>query len=145
LKIIEYQESTDSKLRKCERLCSKKLIESLFASGKEFKLSPFKFVYSVQAYCGTRARLLVSVPKRNHKRAVRRNFLKRRMKEAYRLNKHLICNISGGEEYTVNLIMIYVSHRIYEYSEIERKLVEALKSLAERIAEDFNISSGIAD
>ena len=102
-------------------------------------------MYSVVPYCGVRARLLVGVPKRSHKHAVRRNLLKRRIREAYRLNKRLICDIPEGEPYTVNFIVMYVSQRIYGYFEIERRLVEALESLAKRVAEDFDISSGSAD
>ncbi|MDR2562824.1 MAG: ribonuclease P protein component [Prevotellaceae bacterium] len=135
----------DKTFRKKEKLCSKKLIAELFESGKEFRQSPFKLVYSLHPFSDAKVKVLISVPKRNHKRAVKRNFLKRRIREAYRLNKNLIYSACTDDRLTVNLIIIYVSHRISEYQEIERKLVEALESLAKRVEKDLDIPSGYLD
>src|ERR1700761_3183650 len=74
-----------------ERLKSKKVIEELFKKGSSVYLYPFRLIYSTtpvepQQY----PQILVSVPKRNFKKAVDRNRLRRQIKEAWRLNKSLI-------------------------------------------------------
>ena len=66
----------------------------------------------------------VSVPKRNFKRAVKRNLLKRRVREAWRLN----C-VRLGEK-SLDVFVYYVGKQVEEYERIEKSLVEILDDLA---------------
>jgi len=80
------------KFRKEERLRSKRAIDDLFRNGSSFILYPYRVVYRrlPATLSGGRAslvRILFSVPKRRFHKAVDRNLLKRRMREAYRLQK----------------------------------------------------------
>ena len=88
---------------KKERLCSLKEIENLVKKGKSFYCFPFKVISILQPTNiqeNTMSEelsaeenvnsIVVSVPKRNFKRAVKRNLLKRRIRESYRLNKHIL-------------------------------------------------------
>lgn len=68
----------------------------------------------------------VSVPKRNFKRAVRRNLLKRRVREAWRLNRERL----GDKTYDV--FIYYVGKQAEEYGRIEKSLVQVLDDLAAR-------------
>lgn len=68
----------------------------------------------------------VSVPKRNFKRAVWRNLLKRRMREAYRLNRARL----GERSY--DMFIYYVGKQAEDYGRIEKSLVEILDDLAAR-------------
>ena len=72
---------------KSERLCSKIAIEKLVEEGKSFHLSPFKISWLSNTEESVPVQILISVPKRTFKRAVYRNLLKRRIREAYRKNK----------------------------------------------------------
>src|SRR5690554_6622772 len=76
-------------LSKEERLCSKRSIDGLFAKGSSFVLYPFRFVV-LQSPDEQPAKILFSVSKRKFRKAVDRNWIKRRMREAYRLNKNFI-------------------------------------------------------
>lgn len=79
-------------LPKNERLSSRNDIGRLFTHGEAFLVYPIKctFRWRTVDEAGPGNRIMVIVPKRNHRRAVARNLLKRRMREAYRLHKHLL-------------------------------------------------------
>lgn len=110
---------------KAERLTGKKKIEELFQHGSSFFLHPFlvKFLHTKEEN-----RVLISVPKKKFKRAVDRNRLKRMIREAYRLNKHLLSN---EQECFFHVAIIYQDNSILPYSEIEKKLIILLYRLAQ--------------
>jgi len=72
-----------------ERLCGKTAISSLMNKGKWGRFGHFKFCTLSKGEDGAN-RIMVSVPKKNFKRAVKRNLLKRRIREAYRTQKELL-------------------------------------------------------
>ena len=116
-----------NKLEKKERLCSFNEIDSLMKNGLNFFNYPFKVVYqqvSLEQESPS-VKILVSVPKRNFKRAVNRNYIKRRIKESYRLNKSLI----QVENKSINVLFVYVGKQIAEYSFIETKLKDVMVKL----------------
>ena len=71
----------------------------------------------------------VSVSKKNFKRAVMRNLLKRRMREAYRLNKEILYNVFGKDE-QLAVMFIYAGREEKEYELIEKSMKQALLKLA---------------
>ena len=76
---------------KFERLCSKNDIQELFTKGSSFYFAPLRVKY-LRAE-GDSHRVLISVPKRLFKKAVDRNLVKRRIREAYRRNKGSILSL----------------------------------------------------
>jgi len=113
--------------KKSERLAKKKLIQELFSKGSSFYLDPLKVIY-LQEKTGERVnQILISVPKRNHKKAVVRNLLKRRIREAYRNNKHLL-----DSKNNLRIAYIYVAKDILDYSIIENKMIQGLKRINEQ-------------
>ena len=116
-------------LPKNERLHSKKLIKELFDKGSSFFLYPFK-VLILEAPQNLQAthQVLFSVSKKKIKRSTDRNLIKRRMREAYRINKPIILGILG----TKKLIgLIYVSSEIGTYQIIEKKIIKILYKITE--------------
>ncbi|WP_254448745.1 ribonuclease P protein component [Spirosoma rhododendri] len=80
---------------KSERLCSKKILGELFTKGSTavgtFYLFPFRVLYlNKPEAADALPAIVITVPKRQFKRAVDRNLIRRRVREAYRLNKHLL-------------------------------------------------------
>ncbi|MFW6246341.1 MAG: ribonuclease P protein component, partial [Tangfeifania sp.] len=74
--------------QKKEKLCSKKQFDKLFADGSSFLVYPLKVVFIETELSGRYpAQAAFTVSKKLFKSAVKRNLLKRRMREAYRLNK----------------------------------------------------------
>lgn len=121
-------------LRKEERLCSQKLIDSLFNNGKSRSLSafPVRAVYmSTPSVDSARVKMMVSVPKRLFKRAVKRNRIKRQLREAYRKNKQLLDNAMQATDQTLLVAFIWLSDRLYTSSDVE----ERVKTILQRINE----------
>ncbi len=121
-------------LKKDERLCSVKVIDGLFdrknsANGGVFSY-PMRVVFQPQISADTDSgnsakistQVLFSVPKRQFKHAVDRNLIRRRMKEAYRLNKQLLTG-------NFNVAFIYIGKGIEDYKAIEKGLKSALKKI----------------
>ena len=87
-------------LRKSERLDKKKVIEKMFAGGsRSFSVFPLRVVYLPVEELEAPVSILVSVSKRRFKRAVKRNRVKRQIREAYRMNKHgLLAGHADGKK-----------------------------------------------
>jgi len=104
--------SARNTLSKKERLHNRDDIAALLAKGK-FSEVPGGIRYCVLRETGTGLnRMMVSVPKKNFKRAVKRNLLKRRIRESFRQQKHAVTG-SGTD-----ILFIYGSKDILSYGEI---------------------------
>lgn len=112
---------------KSEKLTGKKKIEELFRSGSSFYLDVFQVKYQSISGEEQSHRVLITVPKKNFKRAVDRNLLKRRIREAYRLNKKFLIRENQNEFFYI--AFIYLSKNILTFKEIEDQLIACLKRL----------------
>jgi len=117
-------------LTKQERLSSHKLIKELFEKGSSFYFHPIKTVF-LKAPPELEAKapqILFSVSKRNFKKAVDRNRIKRLMREAYRLNKlKLFSEHNTDAKLPAVIGFIYTSKEKMSFKEIENKLILSLK------------------
>ena len=135
-------------LSRQERLKSRKEISELLLKGKSTFGFPFKavyHVYSAEELSGETTpstsvgispathRIMVSVPKKNFKRAVMRNLLKRRTREAYRLNKQLLSLQTGRR---VSIMFVYVAKTELPYAAMERAVCNILYRIKEAINEE---------
>ena len=126
----KFEKNTRKRLRKEERLSSKKLINLLFTEGSSFKTHHFVIRYIIipEEY-PLYHQLLVSVSKRNFKLAVVRNKLKRQIRESYRLNKHLINDLSN--KYAI--AYIYTGKKTIPYKDLEKELISSLRRLKKEL------------
>ncbi len=94
---------------KDEHLYGEIRIEQLFKNGDKFLTHPIKVVYSIVPREKQVVRVLFSVPKRNVKLAVKRNRIKRLMREAYRLNKHILTKHFADKDYSLHIALCYIT------------------------------------
>ena len=111
---------------KQERLKSRKLIQQLFAEGKSLNAFPLRLIYLPEDHGSPyKIQAGVTVSKRNFKKAVQRNRIKRKVREAYRKNKEIVY---ASEDTKKHIFMfIYQGNTELEYRAIEDKMKELLR------------------
>jgi ribonuclease P protein component len=129
-----------------ERLCSKILIDKLFTGGKSVYSPPFRFVFLPVQYLKGQfpAQVVFSVPKKNFKLAIKRNLLRRRMREAYRLNKsnfYGTLNLSGQK---LAIMIIYIANDISDYTSIEDGIIKGMKKILSKLSENKPVHSNLS-
>ncbi|RVU02621.1 ribonuclease P protein component [Mucilaginibacter limnophilus] len=121
--------------KKEERLCNKKLIEQLYHNGSSFLCYPFKVSWVLadqpQSYP---AQVVFSVSKKKFKRAVDRNLVKRRSREAYRLHKQqLLYDALSSSQINILLSITYIGKEIEGYNMFEKRMIKLLNQLSAEV------------
>lgn len=136
-------------LRKCDRLCHRKSVDMLFDKGHSVYAYPLRMFYlsltgeQVRELCGGhdvpagygRVQMMVTVPKKKFKRAVDRVLLRRRIREAYRLNCHELRGDVAADAQGRYLLLafIYVGGEMREFASVERKMQKLLSGVHEAL------------
>jgi ribonuclease P protein component len=99
-----------------------KTSELIYSQGKSIFSYPFKVIFR-DTQVGDEV-LIISVPKKIFKRAVKRNLIRRRIREAFRLNCRELPNIKGKD-----ILLVYVSSHILDYGKITETLTAAISKV----------------
>lgn len=114
-----------------ERLKSKKMLGALFKGGNSFVAYPLRVVWlpaeAVQAIAPAPVQVAISVPKRNFKTAVERNLLKRRIREAYRLNKQALLEKIQPTDKPVALMIMFIAKEALSFAEIQAGVLKMIR------------------
>ncbi len=113
-----------------EKLKSKKLLDELFTSGKKLNEYPIKLVFKQLDFDeDVLIKTGVSVPKRNFKKAVDRNRIKRLLRETYRLNKYII---HKGLDKKYVCMFLYLGKEMPSFEILNKKMILLLKKMVEK-------------
>lgn len=126
-------------LKKEERITSRKLMDKLFNGGGSRAMTsfPVRMVYlevERESEDEPQAKVLVSVSKRHFKRAVKRNRVKRQLREAYRKNKHIVLDrMQTRSGRTVALALIWLDNNLHDTANVEGHVRNLLVRLSEKL------------
>lgn len=120
---------------KKEHLSSRKQINDTLSKGIIVFCHPFKLYYHISDSEALKEpiQFAISVPKRNFKKAVDRNRIKRLIRESYRLNKHEIIKIMDKKGQRLSLFLIYIDKNTPTFSYTEAKIKLLLHQLTTTI------------
>jgi len=117
-------------LTKAERLRSRKTISLLFEKGKVISIHPIKMLWMQTANKeGAILQFGVAVPKKNFRKAVDRNRLKRQMREAVRKNKLQVKKFLEEKNKPCALLLVFTGKEVAPYKEMEDKIILILQRL----------------
>lgn len=124
-------------LPRSERLRSLKAIRRMFGEGRGGFVYPYRYIWIADKQEGVAEgrgiEVMFSVPKKFHKRANKRNLLKRRTRETYRLNREVLCERISQAGVEVNLAFIYSTKEVHSYKTIENAVQKILAQVCERL------------
>lgn len=121
---------------KKERLCSKNIFEYLFTDGSFLRSGAISVYYALdipEALAAQPLQVAFSAPKRHLKEAVKRNYIKRRMREVFRLQKHEILDALKQNERNLVLLISYNSRKKASFEDIHYTLNRAFSKLLRKI------------
>jgi len=127
-----------NKFYKEERLCSKKSLDLLFKKGSSFLLYPYRatFLFDAQPHRYP-AQVVINVAKKRYKHAVDRNLIKRRTREAYRLQKQTFLYEHMADKSEVLLLSLqYVGKEIHPYAFLEKKMKQVFVKIIAQISDE---------
>lgn len=128
----------DYTLPRAERLRSLTAIRRLFSDGQGGFVYPFRYTYIVERGvesdgAGHGVEVMFSVPKKFHKRANRRNLLKRRSREAYRLSREVLTQRLHEQKNHVQLALVYSTKECHTYKTISHAIQRILQQIAQNV------------
>ena len=114
-----------------ERLSWKRHIDLLFLKGTSFVAFPLKVIYLPVDKDDSDAHvsMLVSVSKKKLKHAVDRNYIKRRVRESYRLQKHDLIRLYSEKNKKLLLAFLYLDYTKSSFEKIDRAMAKVIHTL----------------
>ena len=118
-------------LPKYERICKENDIQALFDKGAGVSVYPYRVIYLFHhdESRPVTVRLLVSVSKKRFHHAVKRNRVKRLLREAWRENKAPLYEICKRDNISVDVALVYTATVIHSYEEMLVKTQKAVNEL----------------
>ena len=121
-------------LPKYERICKENDIQALFDKGVGVSVYPYRVIYLFRhdESRPVTVRLLVSVSKKRFHHAIKRNRVKRLVREAWRKNKAELYEICQRDNISVDVALVYTATVIHSYEEMLEKTKKAVQEMVKR-------------
>ena len=124
---------------KYERLCKENDIQSLFDQGAGFSCYPYRVIYRFRPVGDkpVTCRLLLSVSKKRFHHAIKRNRVKRLIREAWRRNKAPLYEICNRNTISLDVALVYQATIIHSFEEMCQKTEKAVKEVIQRYEKEI--------
>ncbi len=121
--------------KKGERLKRRKLIGRMFnREGASFAVYPLRIIYiESELDSDFPAQFALSVPKRAFPKAAHRNRIRRQIREAYRLNKHLLYEVLQDHNKQYAIMLIFTAKKPLPYADIEKAVQKIIRKLGNKM------------
>ena len=133
------------RLYKREKLCSRTAVNLLFSDGKSEFAYPLRVVYRiVPDASASGARFLITIPKKKIRTAVGRVLMRRRIREAYRLNRQCLLPALAEKGIAIEMAFLYLDTERQPYSTIEDRLRTILTRIAAKAVDEQSDTTAVA-
>lgn len=128
-----------NRLYKNEKLCSRTAIDDIFSSGASLIAYPLRVAYRVTSAERPSVKFMITIPKKKIRTAVARVLLRRRAREAYRLNRNIILPTVSESGKSLEVVFLYLAKDIVDYSVINTKMITLLTRLSKILVDNENV------
>jgi ribonuclease P protein component len=122
--------------KKNERLCSTRLIKEIFEKGSVLNSSLFRIIWIKGTGLPSPAQVAISIPKKAFKHAVTRNLIKRRIREAYRVQKNVLYDFLISRNIQIAFIIVYRQNHVPGFGTVKNAISELIVRLNNRLANE---------
>ncbi|MBE6310454.1 MAG: ribonuclease P protein component [Bacteroidales bacterium] len=128
---------TGNRLYKYEKLCSRTAINNIFQGGKSAICYPLRAAFTISAE-NAPTQFLITIPKKKIRKAVKRVLLRRRVREAYRLNRNRLTPILNKQGKSIKVAFVYLSDEIADYDTINTKMQALMDKIIAIVEKENN-------
>ena len=129
-------------LKKIERLSKRSVIDKLYKEGSSFISYPFRVTYLVDFQIPAEfVQVMFNISKKRFRSAVDRNLLKRRMREAYRLNKEILSQNLIIKEKSLIIAYNYIGNEKLKFRQIENGTIKSFQLIISNLEKHVNDNS----
>ena len=128
---------TGNRLYKYEKLCSRTAINNIFQGGKSAICYPLRAAFTISAE-NAPTKFLITIPKKKIRKAVKRVLLRRRVREAYRLNRNRLTPILNKQGKSIKVAFVYLSDEIADYDTINTKMQALMDKIIAIVEKENN-------
>ncbi|MBR5644800.1 MAG: ribonuclease P protein component [Salinivirgaceae bacterium] len=127
------QSSHPYSYKRIEHLKLRKSIEMVFAQNNVLRSGPIKMIFAVEPSDSFSYQVGFVAPKKVHHFAVDRNRNKRLLREAFRLNRHILTSRMDNKTVKVSFLLVAQNSRPMSFADVETAVRQLLARLSEKV------------